>query len=187
MAGRTHIAAPGEPACGVDGCERPAGFATATPGAGPCLRHSGHAPKPEAALKLETPRLAADPEVTMRTREARRAVARSRLRGAGRPTSDVFALVRVLLLSAQRAGFPFEEAWRLALAAALTYMPDKKADDWWDVLWSTRQAWADAYLDPRSPLSVLPREVPAAVADAFSVRAPGSGRRRRRLVNAPPF
>jgi hypothetical protein len=83
--------------------------------------------------------------------------------------------VRVLVVSAWRAGFTFEEAWRLALEAALSYMPDKKADDWWDVLWSTRQAWADAYLDRRSPLSILPREVPWGSAAPSALRARAGG------------
>lgn len=100
----------------------------------------------------------------------------------GRPTSDVFALVRVLLLSARRAGFTFEEAWRLAVSAALSCMSDARADHWWEVLWSTRAAWEAATSTRRSPLAVLPREVPVVV--GFSVRAPGSGRRRRQLISA---
>jgi hypothetical protein len=54
MPGRTHRAAAGQPACGVDGCERPAGFATAHEARGPCRRHDVRppAPEPEAVLRI---------------------------------------------------------------------------------------------------------------------------------------
>jgi hypothetical protein len=39
-------------------------------------------------------------------------------------------------------------------------MSDRQAEEWWDVLSATERAWADAYLEARSPLAVLPREVP---------------------------
>jgi hypothetical protein len=52
--GRTHRAAAGERACGIGGCERPAGFATDHEGIGPCRRHGARepAPKPEALLQV---------------------------------------------------------------------------------------------------------------------------------------
>jgi hypothetical protein len=37
VAGRTHRAKPGEPDCPAEGCERPAGFATANPGEVPAF------------------------------------------------------------------------------------------------------------------------------------------------------
>jgi hypothetical protein len=165
VAGRTHRAKPGEAACGVDGCERPAGFATDNPGAGPCLRHSNGS----ARIRPATPtrRGPAEPVSGLE----------KRLRGPGRPTPDPLALVRVLMLGARRAGFSFEEAWNLATATALAYMSDGRAEDWWDVLTSTRRAWADAYTDARSPLSLMPREVPQAAGFAM----PGGPRRRRAI------
>ncbi len=62
MAGRSHRrAAPGESECPAPGCARPAGFATATPGEGPCLRHGGRGvgkpPEAVAAARLGVLRL----------------------------------------------------------------------------------------------------------------------------------
>ena len=165
MPGRTHRAAPGEPACGVDGCERPAGFATDTPGSGPCLRHS-------AAISRTRP----PSPVGKGPAEPCRAPER-RLRGPGQPTPDPLALVRVLTLAGRSAGFTFEEAWRVATVTALHYMSDRRAEEWWDVLSSTERAWADAYVDRRSPLALMPREVPQPIGY--------TGRRSvRRLVEA---
>lgn len=48
----------------------------------------------------------------------------------------------------------------VATVTALNYMSDNRAEEWWAVLSSTERAWADAYLDRRSPLALLPREVP---------------------------
>lgn len=145
MPGRTHCAAPGEPACGVDGCERPAGFATDTPGSGPCRRHSAATARTLSPSPVEN-----GPVVACRAPERR-------LRGPGHPTRDPLALVRVLTLAARCAGFTFEEAWTVATVTALHYMSDRRAEEWWDVLSSTERAWADAYLDRRSPLALLPR------------------------------
>lgn len=106
MAGRKHRAKPGEPACGVDGCERPAGFATETPGVGPCRRHGEVAARTSSA-QAEGSR----PASALTSPEAR-------LRGDGRPTPDPLALVRILMVSARRAGFSFEDAWRVATVTA---------------------------------------------------------------------
>jgi hypothetical protein len=40
------------------------------------------------------------------------------------------------------------------------YMSDRRAEEWWDVLTATEHAWADAYTHARSPLALMPREVP---------------------------
>lgn len=157
MPGRRHVAAPGEPACGVDGCERPAGFATSQPGSGPCRRHGGAVEEPTPAPSRTLPAV----PLVRRTGAAAEA-ARRRLRGDGRPTPKPLALVGVILAAGRRAGFPFEEAWEVAAVTALGYMSERRADDWADVLDSTRAAWEDAYHDRRSPLAVLPREVPPA-------------------------
>lgn len=167
MAGRTHRAKPGEAACGVGGCERPAGFATATPGSGPCLRHAAATARTREAT---TP--------TGGPRNACRAVD-ARLRGPGRPTPDPLALVGVLTLTARRAGFTFEEAWTVATVTVLHYMSDRRAEEWWDVLSSTERAWADAYVDARSPLALLPREIPQPI--GYAVAEHDGSRTRRNL------
>jgi hypothetical protein len=125
VAGRRHVAKPGEPACGVDGCERPAGFATETPGSGPCLRHSAASSRTRPGASEEN-----------RPGRACRAPER-RLRGPGQPTRDPLALIRVLTLAARNAGFTFEEAWTVATVTALHYMSDRRAEEWWDVLTAT--------------------------------------------------
>lgn len=107
--------------------------------------------------------------------------ARRQLRGDGRPTPDLFGLVRVILAAGREAGFTFEEAWEVAAVTALGYLSDRRADDWADVLDSTRAAWEAAYEGRRSPRSVLPREVPP----AKGFMEPGRARvgRRPRMVS----
>lgn len=78
-----------------------------------------------------------------------------RLRGDGRPTPEPLILTRVLLLAARRAGFDFDTAWDIATSAALSYRSDRDAAGWWDVLASTRDAWAEAYAGERSDLAAL--------------------------------
>src|SRR5207244_3570606 len=112
MPGRTRKAKPGEPTCGVDGCERPAGFAAATPGVGPCLRHGGRAPQRVRASAIASP--ADDPG-------SRGSLPLRRLRGPGRPTPDVYELLRLILAAGRDAEFTFEEAWTVALEAVLAY------------------------------------------------------------------
>src|SRR4051812_5889464 len=98
MAGRSRVAAPGQPACGVHGCTRPAGFATTHPGEGPCLRHGGDKwpPRPKRS------RAAKAPPGWKRDGE------RSPL-----------ATVLRLLAGAKRSGQPFPLAWADALYDAL--------------------------------------------------------------------
>ena len=137
MPGRRHLAREyGAPECPAEGCERPAGFATTTPGEGPCRRHGGTAPAP--SLTLAAPPLARSPESPGTPVERR-------LRGRGRPTRDPLKLVRVLLSCARRAGFPFEEAYDLAASTSLAYMSDRRAEEGWEVLTRNRSGWAAAY------------------------------------------
>jgi len=88
--------------------------------------------------------------------------------------------MRVLMLSARRAGWSFEEAWDLAATTILGNMSDRSAADWYEVIEATRKAWADAYDDARSPLALLPREVPQPV--GYTVAEPGRSRRRRAVI-----
>ncbi len=81
------------------------------------------------------------------------------------------------MVYARRAGFSFEDAWRVATVTALHHMSDRRASEWWDALSATERAWADAYLNARSPLALLPREVPEPA--GYTVAVPGDGRRRR--------
>lgn len=139
MPGRRHVATPGEAVCPAEACERPAGFATTTPGEGPCRRHGGTAP-------ATSPTLAAAP--LDRSQRSPGTPPERRLRGPGRPARDPLALVRVLLTCARRAGFPFEEAYGLAASTALAYMSDRRAEELWGLLARNRRAWADAYRRP---------------------------------------
>jgi hypothetical protein len=134
--------------CGVEGCERPAGFATDHSGYGPCRRHGGHA-TPGFASSRARPATA-----TLGAAETDEELAPA-LRGEGRPSPDPTALMGVLLSSARRAGFPFADAWKLATSAALSYMSERRAEQWADVLASTRHAWADAYEGRPSGLASL--------------------------------
>ena len=93
-----------------------------------------------------------------------------RRRGPGRPTPEPLALAGVLLAAGRRAGYTFEDAWTLMTDIVLNYMSDRRADEWTDVLMSTRDAWRDAYNGERSPLALLPREIPAAL--GFPIAAP---------------
>ena len=141
MPGRRHLAREyGAPECPAEGCERPAGFATTTPGEGPCRRHGGAAPA--TPLTLAAAPLARSPESPSTPVERR-------LRGHGRPTRDPLKLVRVILTCARRAGFPFEEAYDLAASTSLAYMSDRRAEEGWEALTRDRAAWADAYRGSR--------------------------------------
>ena len=137
MPGRRHLAREyGAPECPAEGCERPAGFATTTPGEGPCRRHGGAAPEPSLTLAAAPlARSQGEPSTPLERR----------LRGPGRPTRDPLKLVRVLLSCARRAGFPFEEAYDLAASTSLAYMSDRRAEEGWEVLTRNRSGWAAAY------------------------------------------
>ena len=67
----------------------------------------------------------------------------------------MYELLRVILAAGRDAEFGFEEAWTLALEAVLAYQSEPRAQSWWDVLDSTRPAWADAYAGRRSLLAAL--------------------------------
>lgn len=180
MPGRTHLAEPGQPACGVEGCARPAGFATDTPGTGPCRRHLrpvANRPRPARGTVLSPVRSLGGPNLAERT-DPRLAVVEGRLRGPGRAAPNPLALIGVIVAAGRTAGFSFEQSWEVAAVTALAYMTDQRARDWWDVLDATRFAWADAYHHRRSPLQALPREVPAAIGYA----EPQRGGRRLRLA-----
>jgi hypothetical protein len=71
--------------------------------------------------------------------------------------------MREILAAGRRAGFSFVEAWEVAAVTVLHYMSDHRVEQWGDVLDSTRRAWEDSYAGRCSPLSHLPREVPAAL------------------------
>lgn len=164
MPGRKHVAAPGEAMCGVHGCTRPAGFATQTPGSGPCRRHSGGYARTEPRPEPISPPLLPEPGVfdaVPTPEEALIAVKAARLANARRrdpngvPSSDPLAIIGILLASGLRSGFTFGEAWTLATDIALDFMNDRRAHDWAEVLASTEQAWSDAYHGKKSPLAAL--------------------------------
>ena len=146
MPGRTHVAGPGEPRCPEPGCERPAGLFTEHRGEGPCLRHAPHStaqpshrapiePIPEPSP--EPPRAESAPEPDPLAR---------RLTGSrAQPCPDPLAILRLVLASAQRAGYPFGEAWTIGAEAALSYMSRSRAEQWWEALSATERAWAAAY------------------------------------------
>ncbi len=143
MPGRRHVAAQGEAVCPAEDCERPAGFGTATPGEGPCRRHGGaRLPTP---LTLEAAPLGNGPS------ESPTPLSR-RLRGPGRPARDPLLLARVILTLGRRAGFPFEEAYDLAVSTALAYMSDRRAGEVWNALAQNRAAWAKAYERRSAPV-----------------------------------
>lgn len=160
MAGRQHVAAPGEPRCPAEGCERPAGFATDHAGSGVCRRDDGgrdlnqrtrkrlglpkQRPAPHPPDPGPSPTPTADP------------LAR-RLTGS-RATNETTAplpVLRTVLASARRAGYSFEEAWTIGAEAALSYMTTRSAREWWDALTATEREWADAYARRGSNLAAL--------------------------------
>lgn len=152
LAGRRHVAAPGEPQCPDAGCDRPAGFATEHLGAGLCRRHSSHR---EDAPPTASPRV----EPAKAESGASGGPLARRLTGSrAHPSADPLAVMRLLLTTARRAGMPFGEAWALAAEAALSYMSERKAEEWWETLSSTERAWADAYARRDSLLAALHEE-----------------------------
>lgn len=155
MPGHNQIAAPGEPACGWAGCRRPAGLGTSHVGEGPCLRHGGHSPAQRSHAVPHEP----TPEPSPELREAERAAPLARrLTGShdqGRPVADPLSVLGVVLASARRAGYPFEEAWAIGAEVALSYMSLREAREWWDTLNATERAWSDAYARRGSRLADL--------------------------------
>jgi hypothetical protein len=124
VAGRRRVAAPGEPECGVQGCPRPAGFATAHPGEGPCLRHGGD----RWARPRKRP---ATPKAPLGWKRA----------GETAP----YATVLSRLAAAKRAAQPFPLAWANALYDALDGLPAAEFREWAGVLLGTAWGWRDAY------------------------------------------
>jgi hypothetical protein len=135
MAGRSRKAAPGEPACGVHGCPRPAGFATSHLGAGLCLRHGGADWTPARPKRSRGPRTPPGWK-----REGER--------------SPLATILRVLA-GAKRSAQPFPLAWADALYDALDGLEDREFRDWAGVLLATSRAWADAHAGRRSKLAGL--------------------------------
>jgi hypothetical protein len=152
MAGRRHVAAPGEPRCPAEGCERPAGLFTDHPGRDGCLRHDPSARRATPAAA----RVVHEPEFAEFAAGARPEALDRRLTG-GEPVPEPLAVVRLLLHSARRAGFPFEQAWALAAEAALSHMPPRAARSWWDVLDATERGWSAAYHGNADRLAELHR------------------------------
>jgi hypothetical protein len=140
MPGRAHVAAPGEPRCPAPGCERPAGFATHHEGHGRCRRHGGTAdPSPTPSPAPSAAETALD----------------RRLTGPTNPDPDPLPAMRLVLTAARTAGYPFEEAWAVAAEAALSYMTERQAREWWNALSETERAWAEAYAREESRLAAL--------------------------------
>ncbi len=50
------------------------------------------------------------------------------------PSTDPLAVLRTVLASARRAGYPFEQAWAIGAEAALGYTNERRAHEWWDTL-----------------------------------------------------
>lgn len=152
--GRRHVAAPDEPRCPAPGCERPAGLFTDHVGEGLCLRHDGTAPAPEP-----TPEPSPKPAKAEATSEPAPAdpLARRLTGSRASPHAEPLAVMRRVLASARRAGYPFGEAWAIGAEAALSYMSDRKAREWWEALTATERAWADAYACDGSRLAELRR------------------------------
>lgn len=156
MPGRRHVAGPNEPRCPAPGCERPAGLFTDTPGVGPCRRHASHsalqrshrAPEPDTpAPSPERGGAESAPDLTPLAR---------RLTGSrAEPSPDPLGVLRHVLASARGAGYPFGEAWAIGAEAALSYMSDRRAREWWEALTATEHAWADAYAREGSRLAEL--------------------------------
>lgn len=71
--------------------------------------------------------------------------------------ADPLAVLRLVLASARRAGYSFPEAWAIGAEAALSYMGERKAREWWEALTATERAWADAYARDGSRLAELQR------------------------------
>lgn len=151
MPGRRHVAAPGEPPCPADGCGRPAGFATAHAGEGYCRRHDSHPPRPSPS-PTPTRERAEAAFITPATPLDRRLTGERT-----NPSADPLAVLRSVLASARRAGYPFEQAWSIGAEAALSYMTRRRAEEWWEALTDTERAWADAYAGEDSRLEALTR------------------------------
>jgi hypothetical protein len=144
MAGRRQrVAKPGEPACGVHGCRRPAGIGTATPGHGPCLRHGG-ARYDTAPIRASAPAAPAPLAIELTPPDPHVPRPLPPLNGV-HPGEDPFPLLRAVLALARHAQADFREAWPVALEAALSYRAPDEQDAWSKALKGTRTAWSDAY------------------------------------------
>lgn len=158
MAGRRQVAAPGEPQCPEEGCERPAGFATEHAGQGFCRRHdSGRAlnrrtrkQKGDGATRPQ-----AAPPTEQISPPSPDPLARRLTGSRSNPEGDPLGVLRRVLSAARKAGYPFDQAWAIAAEAALSYMSERRAREWWEALSSTERAWADAYAKKRSRLEAL--------------------------------
>jgi hypothetical protein len=73
-------------------------------------------------------------------------------------------VLRAVMDAARSAGYPFEEVWAVGAEAALSYMSERKAEESWDALTATEQAWADAYALRGSRLADLTGRLAAALA-----------------------
>lgn len=73
------------------------------------------------------------------------------------PSADPLAVLRSVLASARRAGYPFEQTWAIGAEAALSYMTEQQARQWWAALTATERAWADAYARRAARLEALTR------------------------------
>ena len=127
MAGRSRRAAPGEPACGVDGCPRPAGLGTWHVGAGPCLRHGGDRWSPPK-----------EPPGWWGTGEA-----------------TPYATLLRRLAAAKLAAQPFPLAWAGALYDALYGLPADDFREWAGVL-PFRPPGPGSTLTPETPNPASP-------------------------------
>lgn len=177
MPGRTRVAAPGEPQCPAEGCERPAGFATDHAGSGFCRRHEGGrtlnrrtrrrlaenrpapARHPADPAPSPTPRpsgadAACTTEASAPATDAD-PLARRLTANRTNPATDPLAVLRRVLELARRAGFPFEQAWPLGAEAALSYLSSRRAEEWWEAMSATERAWAEAYTARPSSLAKL--------------------------------
>jgi len=122
-------------------------------GEGPCLHLGGHSPAQRSHAVPHDP----TPEPSPELREAERAapLARRLTGSRAHPDADPLAVLGVVLASARRAGYPFEEARAIGAEVALSYMSPREAREWWDTLDATERAWSDAYARRGSRLADL--------------------------------
>jgi hypothetical protein len=138
MAGRPSRsrAKPGERVCPYPGCDRRAGYGTATPGEGPCRRHGGR--YRATAPQFSQPAI---PEPTPTYTSGR--IAGDGDGGAIATDADPLTIQRCVYLAARRAGRTPEQAWLLAARAAMPHLGDELGADWWATLDPRQQAWIE--------------------------------------------
>jgi hypothetical protein len=97
-----------------------------------CRRHGGGAaarPPSQPRPPAPTPEPSPAPSIGERTPLAG-PLARRLTGSHDTAATDPLTVLRLVLASARRAGYPFEEAWAIGAEGALSHMSRRRAEEW---------------------------------------------------------